>query len=303
MGDYSGNKAATFQVVPSTFAEALVAVAPIADQKWTGDSLEPALVLTNFAGVELVKGKDYLVKYENNIAVGSTAKVTVVGWGSYAGSAPLTADFQIVKADNPMAAKAKASKFTLTFKAAKQTIAASKLYAVSNAQGEVTYAKASVAGKSTKAKNAGKITVDAKGNIAVAASTPADTYTVKVKVTAAGNGNYNAKTATLTYAVTVNKAANPLVTKAAKASLKAADLKKAAKTVAPAVVKTKGQGTVTYSKKSGSANFTVNAKTGKITAKKGTAKGTYKIVLNVKAAGNANYKAATKTATVTITVK
>ena len=61
-------------------------------------------------------------------------------------------------------------------------------------------------------------------------------------------------------------------------------------------------GKVTYSKVSGSGNFTVD-KSGAITVKKGTKKGTYKIKVKCKAAGDGNYKAAEKTVTVKITVK
>ena len=46
-----------------------------------------------------------------------------------------------------------------------------------------------------------------------------------------------------------------------------------------------------YSKAKGNANIIVNKKTGQITVKKGLKKGTYTVVLNVKAAGNAYYKA------------
>ena len=44
-------------------------------------------------------------------------------------------------------------------------------------------------------------------------------------------------------------------------------------------------------KKNFRKKFSVNAKTGKITVKKGLKKGTYKVKVKVKASGNANYKA------------
>ena len=49
--------------------------------------------------------------------------------------------------------------------------------------------------------------------------------------------------------------------------------------------------------------FKVNANNGKITIKKGLKKGTYKLKINVTAAGNANYLAASRQVTVTIKVK
>ena len=65
---------------------------------------------------------------------------------------------------------------------------------------------------------------------------------------------------------------------------------------------TKAQGTKTYAKTSGNAGITINKTTGAVTIKKGLKKGTYKIKVAVKAEGNANYKAGTKTVTVTVKV-
>ena len=53
----------------------------------------------------------------------------------------------------------------------------------------------------------------------------------------------------------------------------------------------KGQGRLTYTKASGSKKITISKTTGKVTVKKGLKKGTYKIKVKVKAAGNTNYKA------------
>ena len=78
---------------------------------------------------------------------------------------------------------------------------------------------------------------------------------------------------------------------------------KAAQTVASPVTVSKAQGTVTYKKSSGNANITVDSKTGKLTVKKGTKKGTYTIKVQVKAAGNTNYNASTKTVTLKVIVK
>ena len=49
--------------------------------------------------------------------------------------------------------------------------------------------------------------------------------------------------------------------------------------------------------------FKINTGTGKIRMKKGLKKGTYKLKIKVKAAGNASYKAATKTVTAAIKVR
>lgn len=63
------------------------------------------------------------------------------------------------------------------------------------------------------------------------------------------------------------------------------------------------KGTLTYKKLSGSSAITVNSKTGKVTVKKGIKKGTYKTKIKVSAAAKGNYKAGTKTVTVTVRVK
>ena len=66
----------------------------------------------------------------------------------------------------------------------------------------------------------------------------------------------------------------------------------------------KGQGAKTYVKKSGNKKITIAKKTGKVTVKKGLKKGTYKVKVKVKAAGNANYKASkVKTVTFKVIVK
>ena len=109
------------------------------------------------------------------------------------------------------------------------------------------------------------------------------------------------------------KFANPLKIKAKKTSVSASKLKKRAQTLGvKRVIKTlrKGKGTVKYtlaSAKKGTRSykkyFKVNAKTGKVTIKKGLKKGTYKVRIRVTAAGNANYKKAVKTVSSRIIVK
>lgn len=102
------------------------------------------------------------------------------------------------------------------------------------------------------------------------------------------------------------KAANKLSVKGKTVKVKYKKLKKKAQKLAVAKVikfRNKGQGTLTYSKVSGNKKIKINAKTGKVTIKKGLKKGTYKVKVKVKAAGNGNYKAATKTVTFKIKVK
>ena len=99
------------------------------------------------------------------------------------------------------------------------------------------------------------------------------------------------------------KKANPITAKGKTIELSAASLAKNSKTIArkSAITVNNAKGTVTYTKKSGNSKITINKSTGKITVKKGLKKGTYKLKVNVKAAGNSSYKP--KTVAVTVTIK
>ena len=111
----------------------------------------------------------------------------------------------------------------------------------------------------------------------------------------------------------IDKAANPLKIKKGKtAAISGATkgekgkLKKTRKLDVSKVItfKNKGKGLRTYLKKSGSKKISISRKTGKVTVSKGLKKGTYKVKVKVKAAGNANYKKSTwKTVTFRIKVR
>ena len=137
------------------------------------------------------------------------------------------------------------------------------------------------------------------------------------KVTVRGTGVFSGK---LTGTFTIAKAANPLTVKAKTVTVtgkvnKKGKLKKKTVLEASSLYKvSKAKGTVSYTlgvvKRNGKKvtgaqlkKIVVNAKTGKITLKKGLKKGTYKVRVKVKAAGANNYKAGTVKATVTIKVK
>ena len=127
----------------------------------------------------------------------------------------------------------------------------------------------------------------------------------KASATVTFKGDYYTGNKTLYY--TINKAANPLKIKARTATVKYKAVKKKAQTLAVTKVITftkKGQGTMSYTKASGNAKITIVKKTGKVTVKKGLKKGTYKVKVKVKAAGNGNYKpSAAKTVTFKVIVK
>ena len=103
----------------------------------------------------------------------------------------------------------------------------------------------------------------------------------------------------------IDKAANPVRAKGRTVTVKATKTKKARQTFKMAKVLTvsKAQGKVTYQKMYGSGSLSVNKTTGAVTLKKGTKKGTYSMVVRVKAAGNRNYKAGTKLATIKVKVR
>ena len=100
---------------------------------------------------------------------------------------------------------------------------------------------------------------------------------------------------------TISKAANPLAVKGKKARVKYKKLVKRAQKLNVGKTMTfirKGKGRMKYKltsakkgKKSFLKNFRINARTGRIAIKKGLKRGTYKVVVKMKAAGTGNYKA------------
>jgi len=82
MGNFAGTASATFRIAPAAISGA--AVAPIADQAWTGNAITPSPAIV-FAGKTLVLGTDYALSYTGNTAVG-TATVTITGIGNFAGT-------------------------------------------------------------------------------------------------------------------------------------------------------------------------------------------------------------------------
>jgi len=99
------------------------------------------------------------------------------------------------------------------------------------------------------------------------------------------------------------KSAQPMTVKAKSPKVKKSVVKKKKQTIAKAKAFTikNAQGSVTFKKTGGSKRLTIS-KSGKITVKKGTKKGTYKIKVKVTASGNGSYKAGSKTVTVKVRV-
>ena len=145
-----------------------------------------------------------------------------------------------------------------------------------------TYTKAIPATGNHTPKDSGKIT-----------KTTSTTYTK----------TYTCKVCKKKYTKKFDKKANTLKASGKTANVKYSKLKKNNQTVSQskAFNVSSAKGKVTYAKSSGNGKITVSS-AGKITVKKGLKKGTYKIKVKVKAAGNDTYKSATKTVTVTIKV-
>ncbi|MBQ7504217.1 MAG: Ig-like domain-containing protein [Ruminococcus sp.] len=142
-----------------------------------------------------------------------------------------------------------------------------------------------------KSSNTGVATVKASGNVATVTAKKAGSVTI----TATNNGkNASVK-------ITISKKANTMTVKAKACSAKAS--KKTTIKKAKAFTIKNAKGTVTFKKVSGDKKITINKKTGNITVKKGLKKGkTYKLKVSVTAAGNTEYKAATKKVTVKIKI-
>ena len=121
-----------------------------------------------------------------------------------------------------------------------------------------------------------------------------------IKMTIVGIGNYEGK---IVKTFTRKKAANTLSIKSANKTVYYSKVKNAAQVVKPITI-VKKQGTLTYTKLSGSsAKLTINKTTGKVTVKKGTKKGKYKIRIKVSASATTNYLSKYIIRTVYVTVK
>ncbi|MBQ3281153.1 MAG: leucine-rich repeat domain-containing protein [Eubacterium sp.] len=98
---------------------------------------------------------------------------------------------------------------------------------------------------------------------------------------------------------------NPIKVKTKTASVKYSKLRKKNQTISRSKIFTisGAQGSLTFKKTKGSKKITINRSTGKVTVKKGLAKGKYKVTVKVTAAGDDIYASGSKTKTFTIRVK
>ena len=125
----------------------------------------------------------------------------------------------------------------------------------------------------------------------------------KASVTVKGTGDYHGE---VTKNFTIKRAANKLKISPKTATVKYSKVKKKTQYLAVTnVIKfsNKGTGKLTYTKASGNKGITINKTSGKVTVKKKLKKGTYKINVKVKAAGNTNISSATKAVTFKVKVR
>ena len=99
----------------------------------------------------------------------------------------------------------------------------------------------------------------------------------------------------------IGQKSNPMKLKVVKKSIKAKKVAKKKVSVKKALVVTGAKGSVTIKKTGGSKRLTIT-KSGVVTVKKGTKKGSYKIRVKVSTGGTGVYKKATKTVTVKVKV-
>ena len=148
---------------------------------------------------------------------------------------------------------------------------------------------------SYKSSNEKVVTVDKNGKVTIKGA-----GTAKITVTAKKSTKYCEVSKTIT--ITVAKASPTVKTKVSTKTYKYATLKKKAQ-VFTLGASVNSKGTLSYKKLSGSSAIKIDAKTGKLTVKKGLKKGTYKVKVQIKAAARGNYNAGSKTVTVTVKVK
>lgn len=272
-------------------AHALVKADNVSDEAWTAYLAAIATVNVN--------GADYAAKGRGAVKI--VGEDGVIDLDAVYNEAPVFTD----NAVNQVTVTATAYTTNVTMEVQKGTVAApeKKTQSMSVKASKTSIKGADIAKKkqtvTLTAKNTcGKVSykvsnstyMTVKNNVVTfKKGTPAGTYKVTVK--AAGNEEYKAASKTVT--IKVVKSSQPMKVNVSSKAYKAATVKQKAQTFT--IKATNAEGKVTY--KSNSKNITVTSK-GKVTVKKGTAKGTYKVT--VTAAGNKNFKKGTKTVTIKV---
>ena len=147
-------------------------------------------------------------------------------------------------------------------------------------------------------------TLDAQSDYTVSWSNSKSKKLGTYSVTITGKGKYK-DSKTVNYKIVQGK--NPLTVKLKKNKLNVplSKLTKGNQTIKRSkyLKVSKNQGKLTYKRAKGDKKIAIDKKTGNITVKKSLKAGTYNVTISVKAAGNKNYKAATKNVKFKIVVK
>jgi uncharacterized Zn ribbon protein len=232
----------------------------VAKATYNGKSQTAKLTVTDVNGNAMKEGRDYTVENATQTKAG-TYKVTVVAKGNYRSEQEV--EFTI--------AKASVAKLDVTV-------------------GSATYTgKAQTAKITVKTAAGNTLTANTDYTVTNASKTAAGTYTVTIS----GKGNYSGSQKVN---FTIKKAAQSVTASAKKNSFGVAALKKAAATTTITVSGVKGDAAVQYT--SSNSKYVTVTKAGKVTLKKGTPKGTYKVTVSIGA--TTNYKATTKTISITV---
>ena len=267
MGNFKGSRLVNFAIAKADISNASASLASAGS--YTGAAKTPAATV-RFGSTTLRSGKDFVLTYKNNKNAG-TGVAVFAGRGNFQGSKSVS--FSIGKADLSHASVSVASAGAYTGKA--------KTPAVKVTSSGRALSKGSDFNLSFRSnKDAGKATV-----------------------TVEGTGNYKGSKSV---SFSIAKAENPLALKTADRVLNASVLANRAQTVTAVAFAKKPEGKVTFKNASASAVsnvVSVDKSTGALTVKKGAKKGTYVVKVVASAAGNANYKSASKMATVKVTVR
>ncbi|MDO4807498.1 MAG: hypothetical protein Q4A07_09620 [Coriobacteriales bacterium] len=196
---YEANRYDRFRLTVTELPDiAAFTISNIKNKAYTGKEITQNPVV-KYGSTTLVKGRDYTLSYSNNTYVGE-ATVIITGTGTYAGT--VRKAFKIVKAKNPIKAKAKKA----TIKVKRSKIRSSYYsYTIENNNIKVSSAKGSVSYKNvSKQKAAKKFEVNSySGKVTVPNTTKKGTYTMRIRVTAEGEYGYKQGSKTVTYKIVV----------------------------------------------------------------------------------------------------
>lgn len=257
---------------------------------YTGSPIKPALqgsIIYN--GHALVEGKDYRIVYGNpNPAETGGSKDDVKNIGDVRGSAVGCVTVRNISGGN-------FSSYQNMFFTICNNLAQAKV------EGLGSYPHTGAQVRPVPVVKVGNTTLRAGVDYTVSYANNVNVGTAAVTIS--GKGEWGG-VAAATFKIV--KRANPLKVKAKKAqTVKFKSLKKKAQSIAVGkLLSVSGaRGALAYKKVGGDKKIAMNAKTGKVTLKKGMKKGSYALKVQVRASGDATFEPAAVKATVRIRVK